>query len=151
MCGATVRRMLKSMSVKQGKKFDAPESIANIAPFIAFHHLDVSEILEPLDSFKSFNSFFYRKLKPDARPLADPHDEDTLVSAADCRMMAFPTTSEATRIWIKGREFSLARLLGDHFAKDAKRLQGGPLAIFRLAPQVCRSSCDLQSYMFTVA
>ena len=44
-----------SSQVKQGVKFDAAESVADIAPFIKFHGLDVTEILDPLDSFKSFN------------------------------------------------------------------------------------------------
>jgi hypothetical protein len=33
------RRLLKSLSIKQGIKYDAPESAADIAPFIAFHGL----------------------------------------------------------------------------------------------------------------
>ena len=50
-------------------------------------------------------------------------------------MMAFPTVSDATRIWIKGREFSIGRLLGDAHKDEAKKYEGGSLAIFRLAPQ----------------
>lgn len=50
-------------------------------------------------------------------------------------MMAFPTFDEATRLWIKGRQFSIARLLGDGDADLVKSLEGGSLAIFRLAPQ----------------
>lgn len=49
--------------------------------------------------------------------------------------MVFPTVSEATRIWIKGRQFSIARLLGPKYADEAERYQDGSLAIFRLAPQ----------------
>jgi hypothetical protein len=32
---------------------------------------------------ETFNDFFYRKLKPGARPVADPDDPTTLVSCAD--------------------------------------------------------------------
>lgn len=49
--------------------------------------------------------------------------------------MAFETISEATRLWIKGREFSVARLLGDAYKHEADRYTGGALSIFRLAPQ----------------
>ena len=56
----TVRNLLKSMSVKQGVKYDAPESAKDIPSFIEFHNLDTDEILDPLDSFKTFNQFFYR-------------------------------------------------------------------------------------------
>jgi phosphatidylserine decarboxylase len=49
--------------------------------------------------------------------------------------MAFETLSEATRVWIKGREFSVARLLGDAYKDQTERYIGGALVIFRLAPQ----------------
>jgi hypothetical protein len=50
-------------------------------------------------------------------------------------MMAFETVHDATRLWIKGREFTVARLLGDAYKGQADKYQGGALAIFRLAPQ----------------
>lgn len=46
------RRLLKSMSVKQGIKYDSPESKLEIPTFIAFHNLNVDEILDPIDSFR---------------------------------------------------------------------------------------------------
>lgn len=49
--------------------------------------------------------------------------------------MAFETISEATKLWIKGREFTVARLLGDTYKDQAERYVGGALVIFRLAPQ----------------
>ena len=136
MEGARVKRMLKNMSVKQGVKFDNPASAREIAPFIAFHNLNIDEVLDPIDSFKTFNEFFYRKLKPDARPNSEPENPKRLVSGADCRMMAFESVQEATRIWIKGREFSIGRLLGNGTPSTLERYQnGGSVAIFRLAPQ----------------
>lgn len=123
------------MTFKQGVKFDAPESVSEIPRFIAFHQLDVNEIRDRIDSFENFNSFFYRKLKEDARPAADPEDPTTLVSSADCRMTCFQSVTEATQIWIKGRTFSIAKLLGDDYKHDAKKFEGGSLCIFRLAPQ----------------
>lgn len=74
-------------------------------------------------------------MKPSARPIEKPDDPYRLVSAADCRLMAFETVSEATRLWIKGREFTVSRLLGDAYKDQAERYNGGALAIFRLAPQ----------------
>lgn len=49
--------------------------------------------------------------------------------------MAFGCVGEATRIWIKGREFSVARLLGEAYTGQAEKYNGGALCIFRLAPQ----------------
>ncbi|OAX36809.1 hypothetical protein K503DRAFT_276257 [Rhizopogon vinicolor AM-OR11-026] len=135
MEGARARRLLKSLSIKQGLKYDSPESARDIPSFIEFHRLKVDEILEPISSFKTFNDFFYRKLKPSARPVENPDDPRRLVSPADCRLMVFSTVSEATKLWIKGREFSVARLLGDVYRDEADNYIGGALAIFRLAPQ----------------
>lgn len=143
------------MSVKQGIKFDSPESAKDIPAFIQFHKLNADEILDPLNSFKTFNEFFYRyvglhnhpislsssyfdtprKLKPDARPVESPDDPNRLVSGADCRLMAFETVNEATRIWVKGRDFTIARLLGEVYSGDVEKYNGGALCIFRLAPQ----------------
>lgn len=130
-----IRKLLKSLSIKQGKKYDDPASTSEIAPFIAFHQLDMSEVLLPTEKFKSFNEFFYRALKPDARPCSAPEDPRVIVSPADCRSVVFNTIDSAQAIWVKGREFTVERLLGDAYPEDAKRYHGGSLGIFRLAPQ----------------
>jgi len=135
MEGGQARRLLKSLSIKQGKKYDSPESAKEIPGFIAFHNLIREDIKDPLDSFKNFNEFFYRKLHEKARTVSDPSDPARLVSVADCRMMAFETVNEATNLWIKGREFTVARLLGQAYQDQAQNYIGGALAIFRLAPQ----------------
>ena len=90
-----------------------------------------SEILDPLESFKTFNQFFYRKLKPSARPI--DQDPDALVSVADCRLMCFDTVSDAQKLWIKGREFTIERLLGEKFGKEASKFSGGSVGIFRVS------------------
>jgi Phosphatidylserine decarboxylase len=63
--------------------------------------VDMSESLEPVESFKTFNEFFARRLKPEARPIAEPKDDDVVVSAADSRLTVFDSVSDATRFWIK--------------------------------------------------
>ena len=82
-----------------------------------------------------FPYYSHRKLKPNVRPIDAPSDPYRLVSSADCRLLTFETVSHATRLWIKGREFSIARLLGDAYEDDVEKYTGGALAIFRLAPQ----------------
>ncbi|KAG6896379.1 hypothetical protein C0992_008699 [Termitomyces sp. T32_za158] len=128
MEGGRARKLLRSLSFKQGVKYDSPQSTAEIPAFIEFHGLNVDEILDPLDSFSA-------KLKPSARPIETPNDPYRLVSAADCRLMTFSTVDEATRLWIKGREFSVPKLLGEAYRDEAERYKDGALVIFRLAPQ----------------
>ena len=96
-------------------------SIGNLFYFLDFNFL--------------FTVPFFSKLKSSARPVENADDPFRLVSAADCRLMTFETVSEATRLWIKGRDFSVARLLGDTYKGQAEKYNGGALAIFRLAPQ----------------
>lgn len=131
----TVRKLLHGLSIKQGVKYDDPASKNEIQKFIQFHQLDMTEVLLPVDQFKTFNEFFYRQLKPDARPCSAPDNPRIIVSPADCRSVVFNKMDEATRIWVKGREFSVERLIGDTYPEDAKRYTNGALGIFRLAPQ----------------
>ncbi|KAE8848449.1 hypothetical protein PTNB73_02291 [Pyrenophora teres f. teres] len=130
-----IRKLLKSLSFKQGRKYDDPASAAEIVPFINFHQLDMSEVLLPTDQFKNFNEFFYRALKPGARPCSAPDDPRVIVSPSDCRSVVFNTIDSAQAIWVKGRDFTVERLLGEAYPQDVKRYQGGSLGIFRLAPQ----------------
>lgn len=82
-----------------------------------------------------FNEFFYRELKPGSRPVAYPDNPKVIVAPADCRSVVFDTIDDATRIWVKGRDFSVERLLGSAYGDEAKKFHGGALGIFRLAPQ----------------
>ncbi|KAF9292160.1 hypothetical protein BGZ68_010416 [Mortierella alpina] len=127
-----LQHLFSEESLKQGLHFDAPESVAQIPRFIKTYHLDLSELLEPeIKNYKSFNAFFYRKLRPDARKI-DP-DPNLITSAADCRLSCFESISSATEIWIKGKQFTLPHLLQDEAL--AAQYDEGAIAIFRLAPQ----------------
>ncbi|KIW42562.1 phosphatidylserine decarboxylase [Exophiala oligosperma] len=130
-----IKKMLKSLSIKQGKKYDDPASASQIEGFIDFHRLNMSEVLLSTDQFKNFNEFFYRALKPGARPCSAPDRPEVIVSPADCRSVVFNTIDDATKIWVKGRDYSLEKLFGDAYPLEAKRYKGGSMGIFRLAPQ----------------
>ena len=131
-----VQDLLKQQSVKMGKQYDAPESKEHIQPFIDSFELGntLNQLLEPDPTkYATFNEFFARQLRSDARPIAEPENERVLSSPADCRLTAFPTTDQATRYWIKGFGFTLPRLLGSESL--ARQMQDGPMVIARLAPQ----------------
>lgn len=135
-----IRVLLKKMSVKQGIKFDSPQLKADIESFIKFHKLDLSDcIVTDPKEFLTFNDFFYRKLKPNARPNESPEDKRIVVSPADCRCSTFETVDSATDLWIKGRNFNLAKLFNGNFNNmedtDMYVQLKVSLGIFRLAPQ----------------
>lgn len=59
--------------------------------------------------------------------------QNTIVSAADCRLCVFESISVATQVWIKGKAFSVQNLIcNDDLAAE---FEGGSIGIFRLAPQ----------------
>lgn len=130
MEGARARRILRNMTIKQGAKYDQPSSVRAIKPFVMFHNIDEHEMVDALDSFTTFNEFFCRRIDMSLRPLAEPDNSACLVSCADCRLMAFENVDQATKLWIKGRHFSIARLLGSNISHEQFAL-----LIFRLAPQ----------------
>ena len=134
-----LKQKMITMSVKEGIYRSSPESIKDIKPFVdSFRgQIDIEDCEKQLGEFKSFNDFFTRKLKPTARNIAAPENSDIIVSAADSRLITFDVVSEATRFWVKGRNFSIAGLLGDTSESQdfANKYTKGTMAIFRLAPQ----------------
>lgn len=128
-----MQRLLELMTRRQGERLERAESVKDIKRFIDYFEIDMSEIEVPAEGFQNFNQFFYRKLKPGARPIASPDDATVAVSPADARLIVFASVSLATRFWIKGREFTIANMLGD--AQLADHFGDGSLAAFRLAPQ----------------
>jgi len=128
---------IKAMTERQGKAMDDPKSKHNIPAFIKTHNLNVDEMLLPVDQYKTFNEFFFRKLKPGARIVDEPDNPKVAVSPADSRMMVFRTLDDGQALWIKGEHFTLANLFGGWDPKGdmATLFAGGSLVIARLAPQ----------------
>ena len=113
-----------------GRRMDGPASRAKIAPFLATYGVDTHEFADAPDSFRTFNEFFYRKLKPQARPIA-PGD-DVISLPADGRHLVLPDIAECDNFFIKGTRFDLAALLRD--AAFAERYAHGSMLISRLCP-----------------
>ncbi|MFH1497313.1 MAG: archaetidylserine decarboxylase [Verrucomicrobiota bacterium] len=113
-----------------GWRMSRPASARKVLPFIVDYGLDVEEFARPPLSFKTFNDFFYRRLKAGARPVAA--GADVAVLPADGRHLAFPDVDAAAGFYIKGAKFTLAELLGD--AALGEEFAGGSLVISRLCP-----------------
>lgn len=96
--------------------------------FINAFDVDTSEFEKPPEAFRHFNDFFYRKLKPDARPI----HQNGLVMPADGRYLAYPALRPNDGFTIKGQHFDLDKLVSDP-ALSAK-YDGGSMLIARLCP-----------------
>jgi len=129
-----VRFQLKQQTASRGKHDDSTESAKDISHFVKTYNLTTADLAEPdISKYSTFNEFFYRKLKDGARPVDSPTDTSVVVSPADCRVTTFASVSDATKFWVKGKNFNLQNLFGNSTTADM--FNGGSLAIFRLAPQ----------------
>lgn len=126
--GAFVKRPF--FSAWYGRRMSTPESAVRVKPFIDRYGLDSSEFADAPESYRSFNEFFYRKLKPAARPV-DP-DESSVVFPADGRHLGFDRASAIEGVFVKGQKFDLPALLGDHDL--AAKYANGALVLSRLCP-----------------
>lgn len=120
-----------------GVKMNNPISALKILPFIAQYDIDSDEFAKSPFDYKTFNEFFFRALKPGARPIA-PGDR-VAVFPADGRHLAFPNVETAPGFYVKGATFTLAELLGEaNLPEDqrelAKTFAGGSMLISRLCP-----------------
>ena len=120
-----------------------PASKKDIASFIKQYGVPTEEILLPLESFSSFNEFFYRKLKEEARPLAEKENPNVAIFPTDGRHMGFADISQASQVFVKGQSFDLKTLLGD--TALAERYAHGTLIFSRLCP------VDYHRFHFPVA
>lgn len=113
-----------------GWRMDQPGSREKVLPFIKDFGVDTSEFAEVPEYYLTFNSFFYRQLKPTARPIdADP---GSVVFPADGRHLGFQDVSQADGVFVKGQRFDVKALVGD--AKLAERYAKGTLVLSRLCP-----------------
>lgn len=124
-----------------GRRMDSPASAAKISQFVEDYALDPGEFADPLDSYATFNEFFYRKLKPEARPVCQ--DPASVVFPADGRHLGFDKAADIESVFVKGQRFDLDSLVGD--SALASRYAEGALVLSRLCP------VDYHRFHFPVA
>ncbi|GAA5802578.1 hypothetical protein HPULCUR_008048 [Helicostylum pulchrum] len=121
-------------TLRQGLYFTLPESVKQIPSFVQHYTIEMDNyVISEVSEYQNFNEFFTRAILPEKRPIAELDDDNILVSAADSRLHVFTSVDAATEFWIKGNNFNLSNLLKDE--ELAEELDGGSIAIFRLAPQ----------------
>ncbi|HVT73576.1 MAG TPA: archaetidylserine decarboxylase [Lacunisphaera sp.] len=137
--GLLVKRAI--VSRYYGWRMNWRASANKILPFIVDYDLDVDEFAKNPFSFKTFNEFFYRALKPGARPIVAT--EHAAVLPADGRHLAIPAIDAAAGFYAKGQRFDLNSFLGDEAL--AHEFAGGAMVISRLCP------VDYHRFHFPVA
>ncbi len=104
-----------------------------IKRFAKLFDVDMRDAVEPdLNQYKTFNAFFTRELKSEARPIS-PGDGE-IASPADGRISAIGDIEDGRIYQAKNQDYSLEALLGgDELA--AKRLSNGKFATIYLSPR----------------
>lgn len=113
------RSIMQYFSRSVGKRLDSRESTWAIKKFIQTYKIDMSEYDD--GKFASFNDFFSRKLKPNARTVENP---GKMCSPADCRFLE----RREGRLAIKGQLLKTTELL-------KKQVGCKSICVCRLAPQ----------------
>lgn len=97
------------------------------------YRIDLSEAIEPAGSeYASFNEFFTRALRPDARALAG--DERTLVSPADGVISAAGKLRDNQILQAKHHRYAISALVGEDSPRT-QALAGGSFVTIYLSPR----------------
>jgi phosphatidylserine decarboxylase len=103
-------------------------SAKKIKPFVDIFQVDSKEFLHSIENFNSFNEFFIRHLKLEARPISS----SSAIIPADGRYYFYQNIAESDGFIVKGKKFDLTELIGDSFL--AQTYQEGSMVIARLCP-----------------
>jgi phosphatidylserine decarboxylase len=101
--------------------------------FIKKYNVNMSEAeLQSAQDFKSFNDFFTRQLKADARTIDE--SADAIISPVDGAISQLGQIQQGQIFQAKGQSFSIVELLGGD-AERAQPFMGGNFATIYLAPK----------------
>ncbi len=106
-------------------------SSAVVGLYARLYRVDMMEAVPPDGAFSSFDAFFTRALREGMRPPAA--SPDAFASPADGRVEAIGPVEPSGRIWVKGKPYTCADLIGD--ADDSTRYDGGQFAVVYLSPR----------------
>jgi phosphatidylserine decarboxylase len=127
------QHLLSSLMHKITRSRWTPLKDLLIRKVVDFYKVDMSQAVQPdLKAYDSFNAFFTRELKPEARPLADA--QDAILCPADGALSQAGTIQDGRLLQAKGRDFSLLELLGGD-AQWAQAFAGGKFATVYLSPR----------------
>ncbi|MDH3325189.1 MAG: archaetidylserine decarboxylase [Gammaproteobacteria bacterium] len=103
-----------------------------IRTIIKIYDVDMKDAVasDPTD-YPSFNHFFTRQLKPNARPICA--GEHTIASPVDAKVSQLGEIDENRIFQAKGHSYTVEKLLGDN--EMAKMFAGGEFATLYLSPR----------------
>ncbi len=125
-----------------GKFMDSPFSVPFVKVFIKNHNIDTSQYV--MKSFRSYNEFFTRKIKPEKRPI--DYRADHLISPCDSKLSVYRINTNSI-FRIKNSMYRVKDLLANDFM--ARRYDGGYCFIYRLEVDDYHRYCYIDSGLKT--
>lgn len=120
----------KLFSKLYGSFCDSKRSLKKVYSFIEDFDINMSHSERSISEFNSFNDFFTRELKEEARPI--DRSIDSLVSPGDGRLLAFENINLNKLVQVKGFTYRLDKLINN--TDISKKFSGGICLILRLCP-----------------
>lgn len=115
-----------SFSNWKARQNSKPKSAKKIQVFVEKYQIDLTEAKKT--HFDSFQDFFTRELKPEARPIHP--DPNSVIAVADGKITAYPITMEGS-FRIKESVYTIEELLRDK--ETAAAFIGGTCFVYRLS------------------
>jgi phosphatidylserine decarboxylase len=116
------------VSKLMGIYYSSPSSARLIQPFVEKFGIDMGEY--EARRFRSFNEFFTRRFRADARLVTQVPDE--MAAFAEGRYFGWNAILPHMTFPVKGSQMSIARILDGE--EKAASFQGGPVLLARLCP-----------------
>jgi phosphatidylserine decarboxylase len=137
--GADLSNLMADLNYKK------PSSAEKIEEYIKKYKIIMTDFVIPNPKmpktlgYKNFNDFFIRKLKPRVREFKYPQrfaNPNVMVAIADARYLGFAKWNSNMKVEAKGHMVNVPEILGLRDGNDplAKKFEGGPMVIVRLAP-----------------
>ncbi len=111
-----------------GYYFDSKYSVSRIQPTIDSLNINSEEFEKNIEKFTSFNDFFYRKLKNNARPFENSNK--IIVSPADGRILVYENCDNNIKLNVKGANCNIK----DLFEENNLPFECDNIAVIRLCP-----------------
>ena len=108
-----LRAYFRRRSEAKGRRYDSAQGAKqHIQQFIKDFSVNVDESERPFSEYATLNEFFARRLKDGLRPIDAPEDDQLLCCPCDGRYSCYQSLGAVRLLWIKGRHFSIAELVG---------------------------------------
>lgn len=139
-CGRMLMRPLVVPAVSElgGKLLNTHLSSYFVPGFIRRNHIHMEDY--ETCAYNSYNDFFTRKIRPEARPVE--MTSEALISPSDGKVSVYPVSSQGI-ITIKHSDYSVASLLRDKAL--AKDYEGGICFVIRLTVDNYHHYCYVDS------